>query len=46
MELNNGQMAVDVELATKSKLPILKYNWYGGVVPSFAEVIESIKRDI
>ena len=46
LELNNGQMAVDVELATKSKLPILKYNWFGGVVPSVTEVIKSIKKDI
>ena len=46
VELNNGQMAVDVELATKSKLPILNYNWYGGIVPSVVEVVESIKKDI
>ena len=46
LELNNGQMAVDVELATKGRMPILKYNWYGGMVPSIAEVIESIKKDI
>ena len=46
LELSNGQMAADVELATKGKLPIIKYNWYGGIVPSITEVIESIKKDI
>ena len=46
VELNNGQMAADVELATKGKLPVLKYNWFGGMVPSISEVIETIKKDI
>ena len=46
MELNNGQMAADVELFTKCRIPVLRYNWHGGYVPSSAEVIEKIKIDI
>jgi 2-oxoisovalerate ferredoxin oxidoreductase alpha subunit len=46
VELSNGQMAADVELAIKCKLPVLKLNWYGGYVPSVAEVIEKVKKDL
>jgi pyruvate/2-oxoacid:ferredoxin oxidoreductase alpha subunit len=46
VELSNGQMAVDVDLAVKGRVPVLKYNWYGGMVPSVAEAIELIKKDI
>ena len=40
VELNNGQMADDVELAVSGKCPVLRYNWYGGIIPS-AEMIVS-----
>jgi pyruvate/2-oxoacid:ferredoxin oxidoreductase alpha subunit len=40
VELNNGQMADDVELAASGKCPVLRYNWYGGIIPS-AEMIVS-----
>jgi len=46
LELSNGMMAVDVDLAVLGKVPVLKYNWYGGEVPSVSEAIESIKKDI
>jgi 2-oxoisovalerate ferredoxin oxidoreductase alpha subunit len=46
VELSNGQMAADVELATRCKLPVLRLNWYGGYVPSIAEVIEKVKKDL
>lgn len=46
VELSNGQMADDVELAVKCRKPVLRYNWHGGYVPSIAEVIEKLKKDI
>ncbi|TVR55337.1 MAG: 3-methyl-2-oxobutanoate dehydrogenase subunit VorB [Spirochaetaceae bacterium] len=54
-ELNNGQMADDVDriIGTNGRSrngdasgPVRRYNWYGGVVPSAAEVIEKLKGDI
>ena len=45
-ELNNGQMAKDVELAIQSKIPVLRYNWYGGTVPSIEEIIERTENDL
>jgi pyruvate/2-oxoacid:ferredoxin oxidoreductase alpha subunit len=44
-ELNNGQMADDVERAVYGRVPVLRYNWYGGIVPTTKEIIENIKRD-
>ncbi|MFQ3620403.1 MAG: 3-methyl-2-oxobutanoate dehydrogenase subunit VorB [Spirochaetales bacterium] len=44
VELSNGQMAADVELAAKR--PVLKYNWMGGHVPSIQEVLDLAKQDI
>jgi 2-oxoisovalerate ferredoxin oxidoreductase alpha subunit len=46
VELSNGQMAADVELAIRCKLPVSRLNWYGGYVPSVAEVIEEVKKNI
>lgn len=46
VELSNGQMADDVQLATNSKAPILRYNWYGGMVPSLSEIIERTEKDM
>ena len=46
VELNNGQMADDVELAVKRSIPVLRYSWMGGMVPSTQEVVEKVKKDI
>jgi len=46
VELNNGQMAEDVELATRGQIPILRYNWYGGTVPTATELVKRIQGDI
>lgn len=46
VELNNGQMAADVELAVKSRLPVLRYNWMGGIVPTTREIVERVKSDL
>ena len=40
VELSNGQMAVDVELAVRCGLPVLRYNWMGGLVPSTGELVD------
>ena len=45
VELNNGQMAEDVELAVKSSVPVLRYNWYGGTVPTATELIGRLQED-
>lgn len=44
VELSNGQMAADVELAAKR--PVLTYNWMGGKVPSIQEVLDLAKQDL
>ncbi len=44
-ELSAGQMAEDVELAAAGALPVLRYGWLGGVVPTESEIEERILRD-
>lgn len=46
VELNSGHMAEDITLASESKIPVLRYNWYGGIVPSIAEIIERTEKDM
>lgn len=46
VELNNGQMARDVEQFTECNTPIIRYNWYGGIVPSVEEIIEKTEKDL
>ena len=46
VELNNGQMVDDVELAIQNQTPVLRYNWFGGKVPTVEELIEKVKKDI
>ena len=45
VELSNGQMAEDVELAVSCSREVLRYNWLGGIVPSTEEIVERIKKD-
>ncbi len=45
-ELNAGQMADEVELTINCKIPVLRYNWFGGTVPSIEEVIERTVADL
>jgi pyruvate/2-oxoacid:ferredoxin oxidoreductase alpha subunit len=42
VELNNGQMADDVELAAGGKCPVLRYNWYGGIIPSADMIVDKV----
>jgi 2-oxoisovalerate ferredoxin oxidoreductase alpha subunit len=46
VELNNGQMAYDVELAAERLAPVIRYNWFGGIVPTVEELVEKVKKDI
>ena len=46
VELNNGQMARDVELYTECSTPIVRHNWYGGMVPSVEEIIKLTEKDL
>ncbi len=44
VEMNNGQMAEDVELAAGKYTEIVRANWLGGIVPSTNELIERVKN--
>jgi len=46
VELSNGQMAEDVERAVAGKCPVLRYNWYGGTVPSTETIVEKVTKDL
>jgi pyruvate/2-oxoacid:ferredoxin oxidoreductase alpha subunit len=46
VELNNGQMADDVQLAINSTKPVKRYNWFGGTVPPLEELIKRSLTDI
>lgn len=45
VELNNGQMAVDVDLAIGCKIEVLRYNWHGGIIPSIQTIVDKVKSD-
>ena len=44
VEMNNGMMAEDVELAAGKNTEILRANWLGGIVPSTNELIERVEN--
>ena len=46
VELNSGMMADDVEFATRCRIPVYRYNWMGGKVPSTQEVINRAAVDL
>ncbi len=46
VELNNGQMADDVELAVAGRTPVLRYNWYGGIIPSADMIVGKVLSDM
>jgi len=46
VELNNGQMADDVERAVRCRIPVRRLNWMGGVVPSAEELVERAESEI
>jgi pyruvate/2-oxoacid:ferredoxin oxidoreductase alpha subunit len=44
-ELSAGQMVEDVELAVSGAVPVLRFGWLGGVVPSEREIEERVFRE-
>ncbi len=46
VELSNGMMADDVELAAKGQSRVLRYGWLGGVIPTVDEIVERTVRDL
>jgi len=46
LELSNGQMADDVELALKGRKPLLRYTWMGGVVPEVSQIVSRSIGDL
>jgi len=46
VELNEGQMADDIELAVKCSVLVKRFCWYGGVVPSVMDLVDKIKKAI
>jgi 2-oxoisovalerate ferredoxin oxidoreductase alpha subunit len=46
VEFANGQMAEDVERAVKAQCPVLRYNWYGGIIPSIREIVDRVTCDM
>ncbi|MDE7136449.1 MAG: 3-methyl-2-oxobutanoate dehydrogenase subunit beta, partial [Muribaculaceae bacterium] len=45
-ELNAGQMIEDVRLAVHDRVPTVHFGRLGGIVPSPAEVIDSLKKQL
>jgi 2-oxoisovalerate ferredoxin oxidoreductase alpha subunit len=46
VELNYGMMADDIYMASEGKVPVLRYNWLGGVIPTVKEVTNKIVNDL
>ncbi|MCG8571386.1 MAG: 3-methyl-2-oxobutanoate dehydrogenase subunit VorB [Spirochaetes bacterium] len=46
VELSNGQMANDVDLAVNGKTTVHRYLWMGGVVPSTEELVARTLKDL
>ena len=44
VEMNNGQMLEDVQLAVKGQSTVDFYNRMGGVVPNTDEIVQQIKN--
>jgi pyruvate/2-oxoacid:ferredoxin oxidoreductase alpha subunit len=44
VELSDGMMADDVELALAGRSKLHRYGWLGGVIPTVEELIEKIKE--
>jgi pyruvate/2-oxoacid:ferredoxin oxidoreductase alpha subunit len=46
VELNSGHMADDVELAACGQCPVLRYNWYGGIIPTTGAIVDKVTSDM
>ena len=45
-ELSNGQMSDDIDRIVAAKVPVLRYLWLGGVIPSVQEIVERTEKDL
>jgi len=45
-ELASGQMADDVERIAAGRVPVKRYLWLGGMIPSVSEVTERVVKDL
>jgi len=46
VEMNEGQMLIDVRLAVEGKRPVFYYGRLGGVVPTAEEILGEIEKKI
>lgn len=46
VELNEGMMADDVQLAVGNDSSVLRYNWLGGVIPTVDEIVDRVKSNL
>ena len=46
VELSNGQLVRDVQLAVAGTVPVDLYNWMGGRIPSTTEIAGRLEEDI
>jgi pyruvate/2-oxoacid:ferredoxin oxidoreductase alpha subunit len=46
VELSNGQMADDVELAAHSHVPVFRHMYMGGVIPTVEELTAALQSDV
>ncbi|MDD3365820.1 MAG: 3-methyl-2-oxobutanoate dehydrogenase subunit VorB [Sphaerochaetaceae bacterium] len=46
VELSNGQMANDVDLAVKGRVPVFRYLTMGGETPTVRELLTAVKCDL
>jgi 2-oxoisovalerate ferredoxin oxidoreductase alpha subunit len=46
VELNSGQMAEDIDRSAAGKCPVLRYNWFGGIIPSIGEIVDKVEHDM
>ncbi len=44
VEINAGQMVVDVKLASQMRVPVQQFGRLGGIVPDPSEITEALKR--
>ena len=45
-ELANGQMSEDVERIVAGRVPVKRYLWLGGMIPSVQEICERTEKDL
>ena len=46
VELSNGQMVRDVQLAVQGAVPVELYSWMGGRIPATDEIVRRLEKDV